>query len=363
MKMSQRWCALGLLVVPTILLMAMGLAFCWATPANQYYHLSGAYYFKHQLCWLIIGGCLGGVAWSIGWRRWVKAAPFIAMGWSALVAYAATCPLVGGHWGWINLGCFRINVVDFLPVVFSLLVAWFVQLLRLRAIVGIGIAALMVGSFMGYRLVSNPVERDEFLLLPSQQEMAEKTGKPSREFLLNQCVGAVKESHWFGKCDVNTRYIPECTTTSMPAVSAVLFGKWYLVALAVVLGMLGAGVGLFWAMGASEPMRAYALVWGSLVLLPAFFNLLGCAGIVSMLDVAIPLASFGGSLAMATGVGLAVLLSSALDCDVRSFTKRGLVCAVSPVIAIALVAICGVLGVSSRGDFAYMGSSNCEKAQ
>ena len=363
MKMSQRWCALGLLVVPTILLMVMGLAFCWATPANQYYHLSGTYYFKHQLCWLLIGGCLGGVAWSIGWRRWLKAAPYIAIGWLALVAYAASCPLVSGHWGWINLGCFRINVVDFLPVVFSLLVAWFVQLLRLRAIVGIGIAALMVGSFMGYRLVSNPLERDEFVLLPTQQKMAEKAGKPSQEFLLNQCVGAVKESHWFGKCDVNTRYIPECTTTSMPAVSAVLFGKWYLVALAVVLGTLGVGIGLFWVVGASESMRAYALVWGSLVLLPAFFNLLGCVGIVSMLDVAIPLASFGGSLAMATGVGLAILLSFALDCEVCSFTKRGVVCAVSPVIAIALVTICGVLGVSSRGDFTYMGSSNCEKAQ
>ena len=354
----------ALLVTPAVLLAVMGLVFCWITPANASLYGPGShFFFSRQLCWTINTVLLAAVAYSLGWRRWLKAAPFIAFGWLGLVVYAATCPLVRGHWGWISVGCFRINVVEFLPVVFSLLVAWFVQLSRCRAIVGIGIAALMVGAFMCCRLFSNPVERDQLMLLPSQQKMAEKAGKPSQEFLLNQCVGAVKESHWFGKCDVNTRYIPESTTTSMPAVSAVLFGKWYLIALGAVLGVMGIGIGLFWVMGGSESMRAYALVWGALVLLPAFLNLLGCVGIVSMLDFGIPFACYGGSLAMATGIGLAILLSHSSDCDENSLTRGGLICAVCPAILLVLMAVCGVLGVSSRGDFTYMGSSSCEKAK
>ena len=42
MRLTQRKLLLGLLAVPTILLIGMGIAFGWATPANSYYHLGGS---------------------------------------------------------------------------------------------------------------------------------------------------------------------------------------------------------------------------------------------------------------------------------------------------------------------------------
>ena len=353
-----------LLVTPAALLAVMGLVFCWITPANASLHGPGShFFFSRQLCWLIHAVLFGALAYLTGWRRWLKAAPYIAIGWTALVVYSAFCPLVNGRWGWIGFGCFRINVLEFLPVVFSLQIAWLVQRLRLCALVGVGIAAMIVGAFMGYRHVSSSIAHDRALLLPSQQKMAAEAGMLSKAFLQNQSVGAVKEARWFGKCDVNTRYIPENTTTSMPAVSAVLFGKWYLIALGILLGVMCIGIGLFWIMGGSETMRAYALVWGASVLLPAFLNLFGCVGVVSTVDFGIPFACYGGSLAMATGIGLAILLSHASDCDEYSLTGRGLIWAVCPAVALVLATGGGVLSVSTRGDFTYMGSSSCEKAQ
>lgn len=351
---NQRKMAVGLLAVPTILLVVMGLVYCWITPANASLHGPGShFFFSRQLGWTVNTVLLAALAYLTGWKRWLKAAPFIAIGWTALVVYLATCPLVNGRWGWISLGCFRINVLEFLPVVFSLLIAWFVHLLRLRALAGVGIAALMVGVVMGYRLVGNPIERDQFMLLPSQQKMAEKAGKPSQAFLQNQCVGAVKEAHWVGKGGVNTSCVPEGTTTSMPAVASALFGKWYLIALTINLGLLGLGVGLFWVMGTSESMRAYALVWGGLALLPAIFNLLGCVGVVSMLNVGIPFASYGGSLAMSTALGLSILVSKSQGGEDRVLTGKTWCWVGSAIAAITIVVLWGILTVSCR-DFTFI---------
>ena len=66
MRLTQKKLLLGLLAVPTILLIGMGLAFGWATPANAYYHLGGSrFYFSRMLCWTAIGGCLA--TWPILW--------------------------------------------------------------------------------------------------------------------------------------------------------------------------------------------------------------------------------------------------------------------------------------------------------
>lgn len=358
MKMNQRQISLALLVVPTILLMAMGLAFCWATPANHYYHLSGLFYFKHQLCWFVIGGSLATAAYLLGWRRWLNAAPYVAVGWAGLSAYAATCPLVNGHWGWISVGCFRINVLEFAPIVLSLISAYFVRIFRNRAPLAVVVGLLSFCSAIGYSVSTHRIRFGHPDHLPTRQLVSKDAKQKAYEFLQNQCVGAVRESRWFGKSDINTRFLPESITTSMPSAASVLFGKWYLILLTLGLAALGFGVGVSFCLYRNVPMQLFSLLWSCLVLLPSFFNILGCVGLVPVVEAGIPFSCFGGSLAISTMIGLAIILSQNRECQeghaiaVRDWVRIGI-----PVLAFTIMTLYGIFSVQIRGEFNYLGAS------
>lgn len=358
MRLTQRKLLLGLLAVPTILLIGMGLAFGWVTPANSYYHLGGPrFYFTRMLCWAGIGCCLATMAYLVGWRRWLKAAPIIAIGWVGLVMYASTCPLVNGHWGWISVGCFRINVLEFGPVVLSLFAAYLARVFNCKAFVVVGMALLVIVGAVGYRAYCRQNRYEQSDLLPSQQIVARDAHQTAYAFLQNQCAGAIRESKWFGSCDINLRLLPESTTTCMPASASVLFGKWYLVMLAFALGMMGVGIGVAWRTSSAEPMRAYVLIWGGLVLIPCFLNILGCVGFAPMFDFGIPFACYGGTLVMSTMIGLAILASQQGEsASGQPLTCRDWAQAVVPVAAMVLVTLWGILSVSLRENFTYLGA-------
>ena len=363
MRLTQRRLSFCLLAASTILLIGMGLAFGWATPANSYYHLGGSrFYFSRMLCWTVIGGCLATLAYSVGWRRWLKAAPFVTIGWTGLVFYALTCPLVNGHWGWISIGSIRINVLEFGPVVLSLFAAYLVRVFNCKAFAAVGMALLVIVGAAGYRAYCRQNRYEQSDLLPSQQIVARDAHQTAYAFLQNQSVGAIRESKWFGSCGINLRLLPESTTTCMPASATVLFGKWYLILLALVLGMMGIGVGVAWRMASNEPMRAYALIWGGLVLIPCFLNILGCVGFAPMFDFGIPFACYGGTLVMSTLIGLAILASqqgeSASD---KTLTCRDWAMAVVPAAAMVLVTLWGILSVSLRENFSYLGAHEPQK--
>lgn len=353
MKKTSIW----LLAVPTIILMTMGLVFCWDTPANAYLHGEGSrFFFTRMLCWTLMGVPLSMLAYMLGWRRWLKATPFIAAGWVGLVAYAATCPLVNGHWGWISLGCLRINVWEFAPVVAALVAAYFVWRLKCKAIWTVGMALIVVAISVGNRIIGwqNRFERED--LVPTQQRMSMDACQTARAFLQNQCAGAVRESRWFGRTNIETKVIPESTTTSMPAVCAVLFGKWYLLLLTFALAFMGVAIGFFCKSREDEAMRSYALIWGGIVLIPAFLNIMGCVGFVPMFNLGIPFACYGGTLVVSTLLGLAILLSQCNEgADVRPLTSMDWAHIVAPVLALTIMTLWGVWGVSGRDQFNYMG--------
>lgn len=363
MKMNQRQFSLVLLAVPTILLVVMGLAFCWTTPMSQYFYNSDTYYFKRQLCYLLIGGCLGGIAWIIGWRRWLKAAPYIAFGWFGLVAYSATCPLVNGHWGWIQVHCVRINVLEFTPVVASLVAAFIVRQFKCRALVGIALVMVAYAGVLGYVAFSKMNRLEYADLIPTQQYVAKTAHETAQGFVQNQSVGAVKEARWFGGCDsVNLRFLPESTTTSMPVAATVLFGKWYLVLLTFAVALLGIGVGVFMQTHREAAMQAYTLLWGFLVLLAAFVNIQGCVGIAPILDVGVPFASFGLTMVMSAAIGLAIMVSQSRECmGCVPLKPMDLARVAIPVVVMTLLTLYGVLTVSTRGQFKYLGLKDGEK--
>ena len=226
----------------------------------------------------------------------------------------------------------------------------------------VGMALLVIVGAAGYRAYCRQNRYEQSDLLPSQQIVARDAHQTAYAFLQNQSVGAIRESKWFGSCDINLRLLPESTTTCMPASASVLFGKWYLILLALALGMMGIGIGVAWRKSSDEPMRAYAIIWGGFVLIPCFLNILGCVGFAPMLDFGIPFACYGGTLVMSTMIGLAILasqqgeLASGLPLTYRDWAK-----AVVPVVAVVLVTLWGILSVSLRENFSYLGAHEPQK--
>ena len=361
MRLTQKQFSLGLLAVPTLIFMVMGLVFCWVTPENAHLHGPNShFFFNHMVCWMLIGISLSVLSYMFGWRRWLNAAPYIAVGWIGLVVYAATCPLVNGHWGRIRMGCIQINALEFAPVVAALVAAYFVRLLKCKAIWAVGMALIVVAVGVGNRIIGfqNRFVRED--LVPTQQRMSMDACQTARAFLQNQCAGAVRESCWYGRANIETKVIPENTTTSMPAVCAVLFGKWYLLLLTFALAFMGVAIGFFYKRQEDEAMRSYALIWGGVVLIPAFLNIMGCVGFVPMFNLGIPFACFGGTLVVSTMLGLAILSSQGKEgSDSRVLTSMDWAHVVVPVCALTIMTLWGVFGIAARNQFDYIGPPCC----
>ncbi len=137
-----------------------------------------------MVCWTVIGLVLGTCAYLLGWRRWVKAAPYVVLGWIGLVLYSATCPLVHGHWGWIVIGRLKFDILAFAPVGVSLLASHLVRVFKCRAILIVGAALLVSVGLTVRSVVGEPDRAERFLLLPSHQKMAEAAHRTMNDFAL-----------------------------------------------------------------------------------------------------------------------------------------------------------------------------------
>lgn len=354
---------MGFIGLPALLLMSMGLAFCWATPMNEHLHGSGGHwFFWRMISWNAIGILLGAIAWKVGWKCWLKATLILLIGWVALFLYATTLPLDGGQFGWVGVGAIRFNVWELLPIMVALWAARISEKLHCRSIWASLLVMGAVCCGIGLGVAKHPARLRTALVPPTQQMMAADAHLSAMTFLQNQCVGAVKESKWFGRSEINTRYIPEGTTSSMPAVAAALFGRWYLVLLCCALGCWGAGFFHVWKRRRDEPARAYVMVLGVLNILPSVINLLATIGIAPKFDCSIPFASFGGSLAAATWIGLSIVYAQ--DGEGNEMTRMScgeVVLHITPIVVFALTFIGGMYYVDRRADFKYMGDNKYEK--
>ena len=77
-------------------LTAMGLVFLWCCPdAASFTERMGEHWMlKRQAVWLGIGFSAFAFGLILGWRRWMKAAPWLALGWLALFVIAICYPQV-----------------------------------------------------------------------------------------------------------------------------------------------------------------------------------------------------------------------------------------------------------------------------
>lgn len=129
------------------------------------------------------------------------------------------------------------------------------------------------------------------------------------ECLSGQCKEALMASKWFGRAEFDLKRLPESMGTCMPVAVSVLFGKWCLVLLCLAFTAMAAGVILTYATQTDERIRAFAAIFGLGMVGVAVRNLLGCLQILPCLNFGIPLASYGGTLAVMAWVGLGIMVS------------------------------------------------------
>ena len=87
---------------------------------------------------------------------------------------------------------------------------------------------------------------------------------------------------------------------------------WSVVVGFVVGGIVGLGAA-FVVIGRrsdDEPLRAYAYMLGLGIVVPSLLNVAGCVGWIPILSLGIPFVAYGGSLVVATLVGMSILCSA-----------------------------------------------------
>lgn len=316
-RASPSFVPLALIFGSIVGLAVMGLVFCWAH--SEWLHDIGRstsrYCFNRQAIWNVFGMTAFYMAIIVGWKRWLKAAPFVFVGWVALWFAAHMRQLDDGSSTIVLIGPISLEVWALFPVAFALLVAWLrqrygVQTKRILFIVGIAAFAAIAG-----RVVTNANRMTHLAaFFAGEKAPAMSPAACAREFVQCQTCKAFAQAQWFSSTDAEIlRNTPGNTTYSMPASSAVLFGKWFMSVVWMYLALIVLGLVCLWRRTEDKAKRAFLLVSGLGIIVPAILGHCECLGLVPMVYTSVPLVSSDTTAILASWLGAGILVSAVVD--------------------------------------------------
>ena len=298
-------------------LAVMGLVFCWSCP-DVLHGVGGdasRWHFKRQAAWNVVGLSTFCTATVIGWKRWLKAAPFLFEGWVALWFAAHMQQSVDGSSAIVQIGPISLDVWALFPVSLALLVAWLRERYGIRTrrlLFIVGIVAFAVTACYLVTDTNRMTRLAAFFAGDSAPAMS-----PSacvRGFAQSQARKAFTQAHWFSSTDAEILHnIPGNTTYSMPASSAVMFGKWFMAVAWVFFALIAVGLACLMRRTEDKAKRAFLLVSGSGIIVPAILGHCECLGLMPMLCTSVPLVSHDTTVALASWLGAGILVSAAVD--------------------------------------------------
>ena len=295
-------------------LAVMGLVFCWAyadmlniigSPASRYY-------FNRQAIWNSLGLVAFVMATIVGWKRWLKSAPFVFAGWVILWFAAHMREFVAGSSTIVLIGPISLEVWSLFPVALALLVAW----LRpryggeaRRILFSIGIVAF---AAITVHVATNANRMTHLAaFFAGERSPAASPAAYARMFVQSQTWKAFAQAQWFSSTDVEIlRETPGNATYSMPASSAVLFGKWFMAVAWVFFALIALGFACLWRRTEDKVKRSYFLVSGLGIIVPTVLGHCECLGLIPMLYTSVPLVSNDTTAILATWLGGGILVSS-----------------------------------------------------
>ena len=136
----------------------------------------------------------------------------------------------------------------------------------------------------------------------------------ARGFVQSQTRKAFAQAQWFSSTDAEIlRSTPGNTTYSMPASSAVMFGKWFMSLAGVFFAVIAFGLAWLWRVAEDRAKRAFILVVGLGIIGPAVFGVCQCLGIVPMSYTCVPLVSNCTTSVLASWFVAGILVSACVD--------------------------------------------------
>ncbi len=352
--MNSNKVSVWVMVAATFLLAAMGCWFCWHCPSRYYWPPHGTLFWR-QLAWNVMGLVVFFTAWAVGWKRLLKTAPYLMAVWLAVfVAAQFDMPINGAHrWFSFCLGDFpiRVNVVTIFMPVFALFVAWLHDRKWIRPwmewCVLSGLVVVVACQFVGsercmMRLVA--------FLHPSD-------GNLGYLYMGEQLQAAIAEAGWFGDAGKSLGFLPCPESDGMMSAVALLFGKWFIVAVVFLFAILGACLSVIWKGVSDASGRRYTLFFGLWLIVPAAYCLLHSLSILPVAGKSPALVGYGGTAVVMAWWGMGVLVAMARDrtrngqADVKA---AGLLCiaaiwgAIAVLSVVLLVVRCKV--VQNEGD-------------
>ena len=318
--MKTKFCA-SFSFVPLVVLLGavaglavMGLVFCWLCP-DMSHDVGGSasrWYFKRQVVWNIIGIAAFYAAAVIGWKRWLKAAPFLFEGWVALWFAEHMQHIDGGSSTIVPIGPISLDVWALFPVALALLAAWLrerygIRTRRILFIVGVVAVTVTACDLITDEGRMNRIEA--FFAEDSSQAMSPSAC--ARSFAQCQACKAFTQAKWLSSSDAEIlRSLPGQMTYSMPASSAVMFGKWFIAVAGGFFAVIAFSLIWLWRVIKNRAKRAFVLVAGLGIIVPAVFGVCQCLGIVPMSYMCVPLVSNCTTSVLASWLGAGIIAST-----------------------------------------------------
>ena len=308
------------------LLAAMGHMFTWKCPVDCVFGVdSGVFFFKKQLLWNVIGigACVG--AALVPWRKWLKLAPWGMLAWFTLAVWAVGfSPVRHGTQRWADFGVVCVNIHLVLVLAWALFTAWLCSKKWIRP--------WMIFAVVGIVLVCVAVQ-----ILGNASRMArlvaffggEEVGNMHLRYMQHQMKAAYATANWFGDADRSLRCLPVAYADAMPSAAALLFGKWFTLAVGALFAAFAGILSWLWLALKNNSKRMFILFWSGAMVGSAMYSLLQSVGAVPVLGVSPALVGYGGALAVTFWCGLGVLLSllsDAEECVTVSRRKMVVVC-------------------------------------
>ena len=305
---------------PVVLMLAavaglavMGLVFCWCCP-DRLHDVGGVasrWCFKRQAAWNIAGVSAALLAVAAGWKRLLKAAPFLFAGWVALWMFACSQPAVEGACAYVRIGPIALGVWFLFPVALALLAAW----LRKRYLVGAKdfLCGVCAGAILAVAL--------SVAASPSRIARINSffTGEPRHELSASECASgfaqhrtceSFAQAHWFSACENEIlNSLPGTMSYSMPASSAVVFGKWFIALAWTLASVLVLALAWFWRRASDVAMRTFIAFAGLGFVVPFALGHCGCLGLTPMVFTVAPLVSYDAAAVLASWFATGVLVS------------------------------------------------------
>ncbi len=299
---SKLMMRIGLLAV-SIVLAAMGCWFCWNCPMEWVYGPGQHVLFQRQVICNAIGIALFAGASLMRWKWWKNFAPWLMLGWIALAVWCiAFGRLVHGTYLLVKLGFFWVDVRMLFVLVLALFAAWLCMKSRVKPWM-VFLSFGLLGCVSTGLLLCNP---NRLARLVTWLSMSEPSPSTYASFRMQM---AFHVSQWFGGSYFNLRFLPCHTSEAAASSSAVLFGRWFPLAVCALFGALGMLLTSVWKRVGDASRRMFLFFWGMGLLFTAFYSLFQCVGLLPVCGFSLVLVGYGGTGVLMFWIGLGIVFS------------------------------------------------------